>query len=315
MYGMVLMAALTTAPDTTSFGNGYGCTGCTGTYAASCFGSSCYGSSCGGSCNGSIFPLFPRLRAAIAGRFGCHSSSCYGSSCYGSSCYGSSCYGSSCYGSSCYGSVIAGHTPTVAVASSYPSSCHGFGSGCVGVSYPSASCFGSTTLSSYSGIVSSGAIVQPTASFGYSSGPVYYGADFHPSSSSYCEPTMGTVLQPSTFGAIVPQVRIDRSEHQVTKAKPEAGPARLTIELPADAKLYVDGVLTTGEGSTRNFHTPDLPNGQSFYYDLKAVLMIDGKTVTDTKTVIVKSGDALSEEFPKLIAAANANKKDSLVKR
>jgi uncharacterized protein (TIGR03000 family) len=144
---------------------------------------------------------------------------------------------------------------------------------------------------------------------GFGSGPVYYGPDFHPPYGPCCEPGLGTIVTP-------PQVRIDRSEYDVTKAKPVSGPARLTIVLPADAKLFVDGALAKGDGASRNFHTPDLPAGQTFYYELKAEVTVGGKTVTDSKTVLVKAGEVLTERFPKLVAAVDAAKgRDALAKK
>ena len=286
MYGMVLMAALTTAPDTSNFGWRSGCTGCTG----------------------------------------------YVSSCYGS-CYGSSCFGSSCYGSSCYGATYS-ITPAALAGAQAGWNAHGVyyaapgvipyahpvtitpgpGSGGFGDSYLNYSGYGSPVFVNRSGTLvgptNYGTPIYSSTSFGYGagfgSGPVYYGPDFHPTYS----PVRDSALEP-----LPPQVRIDRSEYNIAKAKPQAGPARLTIEVPTDAKLYVDGQLTKGEGTTRNFHTPDLSAGQTFYYELKAEVVVGGKTVTEIKTVLVSAGAVISEEFPKLIAAANVSKRDSLVQK
>lgn len=326
MYGLVLMAAMTTAPDTTAFGWRTGCSGCTGLVVGGCTGSyvsaSCYGNSCVGSCHGG---LFPRLRAHLSGLFGgCHGSSCYSSACYGSSCLGSSCLGSACYGSSCLGSCSgvpgvygltgsqagwAAHGVYYADPGAIPyghpvTITPGPGSGCFGDSYLNYSCYGSPIFVNRSGMLTGpthyGTPIYSPTSFGhgscFGSGPVYYGPDFHPT----YYPGVGTGVTP-------PQVRIDKSEHELTRAKPQSGPARLTVELPADATLYVDGVLTKGEGNTRNFHTPDLPAGQTFYYELKAEVTVDGKTLTDSKRVLIKAGAVLNEGFPQLIAAAKAD--------
>jgi len=133
MYSIVLMMAVSTAPDSVEFGGRYGCSGCGG-YSAGCFGS-CYGSSCyGSSCHGSGYG------GSCYGGASYYHSSCYGSSCYGSSCYGSSCHGSrffgwshsSCHGSSCYGSSCYG--------------CYGSGYGCYG------SCSGCSGYGVYGGV-------------------------------------------------------------------------------------------------------------------------------------------------------------------
>ena len=91
-----------------------------------------------------------------------------------------------------------------------------------------------------------------------------------------------------------------------------AAPAQLSIELPADATLYVDGQKTRGEGAVRKFHTPELPTGKSFYYELRAEILVNGKVEVEETRVVVRACDQLSCSFPKLIAAANASK-DTLV--
>ena len=75
------------------------------------------------------------------------------------------------------------------------------------------------------------------------------------------------------------------------------------VVLPANAKLFVDGRATGGEGTERAFFTPPLARGQKFYYDVKAELVVDGKPVVEEKRVIVQAGDDLRESFPKLFAA------------
>jgi uncharacterized protein (TIGR03000 family) len=103
-------------------------------------------------------------------------------------------------------------------------------------------------------------------------------------------------------------VGVPALEFEAARAVPNAAPARLTVELPEDAQLYVDGNLTKGTGITRNFHTPDLSNGSTYYYDLKAVVVVEGKTISEEKRVLVRSGEAVNDSFGKLIAAVKASK-------
>jgi uncharacterized protein (TIGR03000 family) len=79
--------------------------------------------------------------------------------------------------------------------------------------------------------------------------------------------------------------------------------ASLKFQVPADAKLYVDGQLTTPTGTERAFVTPALTPGQRYYYDVKAELTVGEKTVTEEKRVIVQAGSNVVETFPKLTAA------------
>jgi uncharacterized protein (TIGR03000 family) len=81
--------------------------------------------------------------------------------------------------------------------------------------------------------------------------------------------------------------------------------ANIKFQLPADARLYVDGKLTLLTGTERSFTTPGLIVGEKFFYDVKAELMVDGKPVVEQKRVVVEAGANLTESFPTLFAAAN----------
>ena len=80
--------------------------------------------------------------------------------------------------------------------------------------------------------------------------------------------------------------------------------ANLKFTVPADTKLYVDGKLAPGAGTERAFYTPPLEAGKKFFYEVKAELVVDGKTVVEEKRVIVESGSQVVESFPRLTAAA-----------
>jgi uncharacterized protein (TIGR03000 family) len=85
--------------------------------------------------------------------------------------------------------------------------------------------------------------------------------------------------------------------------KPGMG-ANLKFRVPADAKLYVDGRLTTVGGTERSFTTPALAPGQKYYYDVRAEMTVGDKLVVEEKRVIVEAGAKVSESFEVLIAAA-----------
>jgi uncharacterized protein (TIGR03000 family) len=90
--------------------------------------------------------------------------------------------------------------------------------------------------------------------------------------------------------------------------------ANITIELPATATLIVDGRPVTGTGTTRQFHTPELPAGQAFYYDMKAEVEVGGRKVVEEIKVVVSAGDNLSKTFGKLLAAAGGDVRTVAVK-
>lgn len=76
------------------------------------------------------------------------------------------------------------------------------------------------------------------------------------------------------------------------KPAAQAAPARVIVELPADAKLFVDGVATETTGARRVFNTPELNQGTSFYYDLKVVN--SDNTVRTTKLVVRAGEEAIA---------------------
>jgi uncharacterized protein (TIGR03000 family) len=318
----------------------YGCSGCTG-YTASCSGCSGYTYGCtGSSCNGG--GLFSGLRAHFAKHSSCNGSSCYSSSCCGGACYSSSCcggYGSSCcggwgacYGNSCCGgSVIYGTAPAASAyyygTSTWSAAPVVIGQDTVVNHQPRSAQLNANSQAlnagwwanaprsygvNYSGVYytgqnyaawPNGGVGVRTFSPGYTFGggyatgvvgPYFYGADHRPYVAQ--GPVNGTLANP-LYG--------QSPEFQAAKATPDvAAPCKLTVELPADAKFFVDGQLTKGEGTQRMFHTPELPHGKTFFYDLKAEITVDGKVVVENKRVLVRGGEQLSESFPKLIAAA-----------
>jgi uncharacterized protein (TIGR03000 family) len=80
--------------------------------------------------------------------------------------------------------------------------------------------------------------------------------------------------------------------------------AKLTVTLPADAKLYIDNRLMKTASGQRTFSTPTLEPGQLYYYDLRAEVVRDGKTQTQTKRVIVEAGSHSEASFTDLTAPA-----------
>lgn len=268
MYSLILMAAVAAGPDQTSFGGRLwgGCNGCTGAPVASCTG--CTG------CTG--VPV-----ASCTGCTGCTGySTCHG--CY-SSCNG--CSGGGLFGghfkrkaSACWGTSIS----YSCLGSCYGSSCWGsscYGSACWGSCYGSScygsACWGSCYGSSYS--VSCYGCTGCTGCTGYYPGTVVI-------------PQVGTATTAPAADLPAPKEK-------------ESGSAKLTFELPADAKLFVDGQVTKGTGASRTFHTPTLPGGQKFFYEFKAEFVVNGKTQVEEKKVVVMAGDALTETFSKLLAA------------
>jgi uncharacterized protein (TIGR03000 family) len=74
--------------------------------------------------------------------------------------------------------------------------------------------------------------------------------------------------------------------------------ARLIVELPADAKLFVDDYATrTSGGAVRTFTTPVLEPEQDYYYILRCETVRDGKTIAETRRVVVRAGMEVRTSF------------------
>ena len=73
--------------------------------------------------------------------------------------------------------------------------------------------------------------------------------------------------------------------------------AQVTVNVPADADVFFDGVPTTQTGTQRVFATPELPVGKEFSYDIEAQWTANGQPVDQTRKVLVKAGAKVQVDF------------------
>ena len=64
----------------------------------------------------------------------------------------------------------------------------------------------------------------------------------------------------------------------------------LTVSVPANAKVFVNGNATTSTGSLREYVSRGLETGYEYNYEVRAEVMVNGKLVSDTKTVSLQAG-------------------------
>ncbi|MCS7021066.1 MAG: TIGR03000 domain-containing protein [Gemmataceae bacterium] len=283
MYGVVLLAALAPAADPSPapaetpmvVAGCVGCLGCDGVVVGGCVGcygcTGCYGCSGCYGCHGGLLGWLHAKKAAKRAYRG-----------YLVADGGYSCLGA-CYG--CYGTAYL----------TTPWACHG---GCYGGYYGIGSAYGPSVI-----MVPTVWGHRTTGGWGYAP-PTIYGAPY----AIYGHTTVPEAPTPSTPDKPKPV------EPKPTEPKPTDKPAdkkeegkkisaNLKFVLPAEAKLYVDGRLTTQEGSERLFSTPPLAPGQLYYYDVTAELTVAGQVVSERKRVIVHAGAEITETFGKLFAA------------
>ncbi len=110
-------------------------------------------------------------------------------------------------------------------------------------------------------------------------------------------PGPSTTMPPATGSA--------PSGEQLPKPKPDGkngtslapDRAKLIVELPADAKLFIDDRPMKTTSGRRTFHTPALQSGQIYYYMLRAEVVRDGKPVTEERRVILRPGQVVRTDF------------------
>jgi uncharacterized protein (TIGR03000 family) len=73
--------------------------------------------------------------------------------------------------------------------------------------------------------------------------------------------------------------------------------AILNVAVPADAKVFVNGLPTTSTGVNRRYVSNNLEPGYNYTYELKVELIRDGKTLSETKIVKVRAGDSADLAF------------------
>jgi uncharacterized protein (TIGR03000 family) len=81
-------------------------------------------------------------------------------------------------------------------------------------------------------------------------------------------------------------------------------PAHLTVQLPESARLFVDNVACPQTSSKRSFDTPKLEPGKTYYYTLRAELVRDGQTVSESRRVDVKAGKEINVSFGDMTSLA-----------
>jgi uncharacterized protein (TIGR03000 family) len=74
-------------------------------------------------------------------------------------------------------------------------------------------------------------------------------------------------------------------------------PAKLVIEKPVDAKLFVDNIPIGADVTSKTFTTPELSPAQAYYYMVRIEMTREGKPVSETRRVIVRAGETATETF------------------
>lgn len=71
----------------------------------------------------------------------------------------------------------------------------------------------------------------------------------------------------------------------------------IVVDVPADAKVFVNGHATTSTGEHRQYVSHGLEDGMRYEYQVRVEVVRDGKTLSDTKTVELTAGSQASVAF------------------
>jgi len=80
-----------------------------------------------------------------------------------------------------------------------------------------------------------------------------------------------------------------------TYIQPDAG--YLFVSVPTDAKVFVNGRVTSSTGADRQYVSRGLDRDQRYAYEVRAEFVRDGKPVTETKTVQLTGGSMATVAF------------------
>jgi len=71
----------------------------------------------------------------------------------------------------------------------------------------------------------------------------------------------------------------------------------LSMDVPEDARVYVNGILTKTPGAHRQFISRGLASGYQYTYNVRAVVHRDGKELSDSQVVRVEAGETADLAF------------------
>jgi uncharacterized protein (TIGR03000 family) len=126
--------------------------------------------------------------------------------------------------------------------------------------------------------------------------------------SAYYSPPAGGVMPGAgapVGGAEQAPPPVKGGEKEKDKEKEvSANRAKLIVDVPADAKLYIDDQLMKTPSPHRVYSTPDLDRGQAYYYVVRVEMVRDGQKQSETKRVILRAGQEIRADFTGMEAVA-----------
>lgn len=105
----------------------------------------------------------------------------------------------------------------------------------------------------------------------------------------YYDPTQGQEATPTTDeGGADPEPGV--SEGDSTSIQRSTNSAVLSVNVPEEAKVFINNQLTSTPGARRSYEGTDLNPEMEYHYHVKAVIERDGKQWVRSKQVVLKPG-------------------------
>jgi uncharacterized protein (TIGR03000 family) len=120
-----------------------------------------------------------------------------------------------------------------------------------------------------------------------------YESSILPNTGYYGAPMSGYGYSPRATGGYYGSLDSENYYATPTNATSTNRPVHINLRVPADAKVWFDGVPTNQAGTTRSFESPPLPAGREYAYQIRAQWLQDGKDVAQTRRISVHAGDII----------------------
>lgn len=126
-------------------------------------------------------------------------------------------------------------------------------------------------------------------------GTCYGGACYGTWSCWGCYGCWGTSPYYPMYMAPAEPKKEEKKEEKKSQLEQERG--KLVVEVPADAKLFIDDQPMKTTSAVRTFHTPKIDQAQTYYYILRVEIDRDGTTHSESKRVIIRAGEEVRAQF------------------
>jgi uncharacterized protein (TIGR03000 family) len=102
----------------------------------------------------------------------------------------------------------------------------------------------------------------------------------------------------SESSSLETETNTDSSSHESAKPAVETDVAMLTVAVPGDAKVTINGHPTSSDGTVRQFKSRGLKEGYAYTYVVNVTYNnIEGQAKSESKSVKLRSGDVARVEF------------------